>query len=110
MLGWYPDEIIVYLFRTMVRLIAEHDSETWPVAEAKVETSSSPESFYPIAEAIYSYTAEGKSYSGTAKRAFWLSSSAKRYADRFASTSRLAVRYDAKEPAESVLRELDQST
>jgi len=92
MLGWYLDEIIVYLFRTMVRLISEWRSETWPVAEGKLEKSSCPESFYPIAEAIYTYMAEGKCHSGTAERAFWLRSSAKHYADRFMSTSRLAVR------------------
>ena len=109
MLGWYLDEIIVYLFRTIARLIAEYKSRTWPVAEAKVEHSAWSPSIYPIAKVFYIYTADGTSYSGAAKRAFWLNSSARRYADRFTPSLSLAVRYNPKQPSASVLRASDQA-
>jgi hypothetical protein len=108
LLGWYLDELVVYLFRTIGRLIAEYDSKTWIVAEGKVEQSAASESIYPLAKVCYVYTADGKSYSGTAKRAFWLSSSASRYADRFTPTTTVSVRYNPNHPAESVLRKSDQ--
>ncbi|HKW98359.1 MAG TPA: DUF3592 domain-containing protein [Bryobacteraceae bacterium] len=103
------DEIIVYLFRTITRLIAEYKSRTWPVAEAKVKQAASAPSIYPIAKVFYGYAVDGQAYSGTAKRGFWLNNSARRYIDRFTPARRLAVRYNPKQPSASVLRASDQS-
>jgi hypothetical protein len=110
LLGWYLDAIVVYLFRTVLRLIKENRSNTWPVAQGSVESSCCPGSaLYPIAEVVYTYTAEGKSYSGVHKRAFfWSKNSATDYADRFTPTSYSVVRYKPGEPMKSVVRYWDQ--
>jgi hypothetical protein len=85
LLGLYLDCIIVYLFRTVLRLINENRSNGWPVVNGKTESSSCRGlDLYPSAEVVYTYTAEGKSYPGVHKRAFfWSKSLARDYADRF---------------------------
>jgi len=112
MLGWYLDEIVVYLVRTLLRLMSENRSRTWPVTTGRIEESSCPAwKSYPIAEVVYTYTAEGASYSGAHKRAFfWSKDSAKDYADRFTQTSCVVVRYKPGEPMKSVVRYWDQFT
>jgi hypothetical protein len=110
LLGLYLDAIIVYLFRTLLRLIKENRSNAWPVVNGSVESSSCPGlGHYPSAEVVYTYTTEGKSYWGVHKRAFfWSKSSAKDYADRFTPASYLVVRYKPGEPMKSVVRYWDQ--
>jgi hypothetical protein len=100
----------VYLFRTVLRLIKENRSKTWPVVNGKVESSSCPDlGLYSVAEVVYTYTAEDKGYSGVHKRAFfWSKESAEDYADRFTPTSYLVVRYKPGEPVKSVVRYWDQ--
>ena len=105
MLGWYFDEILVYLFRTIVRLVVEFRSRAWPLAEGKVEESRCEFSLYPTSEVTYVYGVERNSYKGTAKRAFFWNSSAKQYTSRFTPERLVTVRYNANEPAKSVLRE-----
>lgn len=107
MLGWYLDEIVVYLFRTVVRLIKEHRSSAWPVTEGRVLKTYPPgPGFYPEAEVAYTYTVEGKLYTGMHTRAFWFRSSAKDYADEFDPPRSLVVRY--RQPVTSVVRYRDQ--
>jgi Protein of unknown function (DUF3592) len=110
LLGVFLDNIIVYLFRTVLRLMSENRSRTWPVVNGKVESSSCPGLFLcPSAAVVYTYTVEGKSYSGVHKRAFfWSKESAEDYADRCTPTSYLVVRYNPGEPMKSVVRYWDQ--
>lgn len=108
MLGWYLDEIIVFLYRVLVRRIREKRSRGWPSAHGKVVTSESQDVFYPVAEVIYTYTADGKRYSGAHRRGFLFRNSAKEYADRFVPESELIVRYKPDQPTESVVWDKDQ--
>jgi hypothetical protein len=110
MLGLILDNILVYLFRTVVRLILEYRSERWPITTATLEESACSDSFYPEAELGYTYVAESSEYWGTSKRAFWWKSSAKRYADQFTPKCNLVVRYNPLRPAKTVMRERDQQS
>jgi hypothetical protein len=40
LLGWYLDDIIVFLLRTLYRLIRDRDTRTWPTVEGEVHTSA----------------------------------------------------------------------
>jgi hypothetical protein len=110
LLGVFLDNIIVYLFRTVLRLIKENRSNTWPVTKGSVESSCGPGlALYPMAEVVYTYTAEGARFSGLHKRAFfWSKSSATDYACRFTPASYFVVRYKPGEPMKSVVRYWDQ--
>jgi hypothetical protein len=110
MLGWFLDDIVVFRFRTILRYVRQVRSRNWPVASGTVEESRCVEcAMYPSAQLVYSYTVLGKGHSGTYKRGFWYRSSAKRYASRFTPSSRLVVRYRPDVPAESFIREEDQT-
>lgn len=109
MLGLILDNIIVYLFRHIRRLLEERRSSTWPTAEGTVEKSSWPtQTSYPLAEVLYKYTVDGNCYSGIHKRAFWFESAAKNYAEEFPPAINLVVRYKPGEPIRSVVHYWDQ--
>jgi hypothetical protein len=107
-MGFFLDNIVVFLFRTAVRLINEHRSNAWPAAEGRVAKAYPPgASIYPAAEVAYKYTVEGKTYTGMHTMAFWSSSSANEYAGRFEVGASLFVRYKPGEPTVSVVRQYD---
>jgi len=110
LLGWFLDDIVVFLFRTIVRFLREDRSRDWPVTSGTVEQSHCPETaMYPLAELVYSYSVDGVDHSGSFKRGFWHQKSAERYAGRFLPGSKLVVRYRPGEAAESCIREDDQA-
>ena len=86
-LSWYLDEIVVFWFRTMLRLINERRSRTWPNTQGKVSSDTQVLGFYPWAEIVYGYTVERESYTGVHKRAFFFKSSAKDYAGQFVAAT-----------------------
>ena len=103
--GLILDNILVFLFRTIVRLISEHRAERWPATRASVVQSNSPKiNLYPSAEVVYTYFVQGKRYSGVHSRAFYLHDSARDYAAEFVPVKSLVVRYRPELPQESVLR------
>ena len=106
-MGLFLDNIIVYLFMRVARLINEQRSNAWPAAEGRVVRAYSGASLYPAAEIAYKYTVEGKTYTGMNTMPFWLSSSAKVYAGRFLPGTTLILRYKPGKPAVSVVREYD---
>jgi hypothetical protein len=108
MLGLLLDNIIVYLFRTVRRLIGERRSRMWPVAEGRVLSGSLDLGPYPRADVIYTYALEGEEHIGTHTRGFYFKDSAKDYADRFAPSTDLNVRYNPQAPAVSIVRRQDQ--
>jgi len=102
--GLILDNIVVFLFRSIVRLIKEHRSNAWAVAEGRVVKAYAPgSSQYPTVEVAYTYTVEGKLYTGLSTRAFWLVSSAEEYARQFEPGNRLVVRYKPGDPMASVV-------
>ena len=105
MFGLVLDNIIVYLFRTVRRLIRENRSVSWPVTQGKVLRAYSADSAsYPQAEVIYTYRVGGKLYTGMHTMAFWCTGSAADYAGRFVQGQDLPVRYRPDQPAMSVVR------
>ena len=97
-------KIIVYLFRTVVRLTRERRSRKWPVTNGGVlEASLADLGGCPRAEVIYMYRVEGKPYTGLHKRGFWYRSSAEEYARHFPPKSDLVVRYNPRKPMASVV-------
>jgi hypothetical protein len=109
LLRWYLDEVVVYLFRTVVRRIKEHRSAGWPTTEGRLEKVYPPgPSWYPKTEVVYTYTVQGKRFTGVHTKAFWLESSAKDYAAKFETTRSLVVRYRLGEPTASLVRDPDQ--
>ena len=61
------------------------------------------------AELNYSYAVEGARYSGMARRRFIRKDSAENWLQRFTNSNMLTIRYSPKAPADSVLREEDQT-
>ena len=109
MLGWYLDEIIVFIFRTVVQLIKEHRSSDWPVVQGSMVKAYPPgSSIYPEAEIAYTYRVEGKLYTGMHSRGFFLKLSAEDFANQFHAPRNIVVRYRPGEPTASVLRQADQ--
>lgn len=105
-MGLFLDNIVVFLFRTVVRLINELRSNAWPAAEGTVVRAYPPGvSIYPAAEVAYKYSVEGKTYWGMHTMAFWSNSSAKECAGRSEPGTGLVVRYKPGEPTTSVIRE-----
>jgi hypothetical protein len=88
MLGLLLDNIIVYLFRTVRRLIGERRSN---VAGCGRESVIRFPRFGPLSP-----------------RGRYFKDSAKDYADRFAPSTDLNVRYNPQAPAVSIVRRQDQ--
>ncbi len=101
LLGWYLDEIIVFLVRTLLRLIRDRKTRTWPTVEGEIHTSARSSSFYPAAEITYMYSVDHERHFGIHKRAFFFPASAEEYAKRFVPNCKVTVRYSADDPDKS---------
>jgi hypothetical protein len=91
---------------------------SWPVELGRLESSRvvlSTSGGQPgvaaayYAELKYSYAVQGTSYSGLARRRFIRKESAESWVQRFTTSNMLTVRYSPDAPADSVLREEDQT-
>lgn len=60
-------------------------------------------------ELKYSYTVQGTSYPGSTRRRFMRKDSAEKWTQQFTTSDMLTVRYNPDAPADSVLREEDQT-
>jgi hypothetical protein len=109
LLGWYLDEISVFVFRTLLILIREYRSRTWPVTRAELLHSHNDESsLYPNVHFVYSYKIAGEPFTGTYTRGFWFSASAKEFHYRFLLAGYLLIRYRPNAPQESYIHRGDQ--
>ena len=61
------------------------------------------------AELKYSYAVQGAPYSGSVRRRFMRKDSAESWIQRFTNSNTLTIRYSPDAPADSVLREEDQT-
>lgn len=91
MLGWYLDEIVVFLLRTLFRLIRDRNTRTWPIVEGEIRTSGRSSSFYPTAEITYMHSVNDERHFGIHERAFFLRNSAEDYAKQFIPKSKITI-------------------
>jgi hypothetical protein len=108
LLGWYLDEITVFLSRTLFRLIRDHNTRTWLTAEGEIHASGRSSSFYPTAEISYMYSVNGERHFGIHERAYFFPNSAEEYAKRFIPKWKVTVRYNAVDPDKSFVSAHDQ--
>jgi hypothetical protein len=106
---WWLDDCVVFYVRLVFLLGTDLKAEKWSKVEATVEGARSLESWFPTSQVSYRYNADGSEHSGVSKRPFFRESSAQRYASRFVSGRNAQVRYNPKEPKESMLLEEDQA-
>ena len=100
-ISWLLD----YLLITAIRRIKEWRSDAWPIAQGTVHTSTSSGR---TAEVGYTYVANGEHYAGEHTRSFWFTDSAKTYAELFAPSTRVTIRYKVERAHISILRSQDQ--
>jgi len=104
--GLILDNILVFLYRTILRIVWEGRSNTWPTTVGVVEAAQASEhEMYPYAEVIYSYSVDNESYSGSYIRGCWFDNTAERFAKRFMPPKRVIIRYRPDNPAESFIKE-----
>jgi hypothetical protein len=107
-LGWYLDEIIGYIVRSIIRFVKVRQSAGWPVGTGTV--SSSRTKYGPgghVAEVIYAYTHQGEYYGGTYRRPFFFGSSAEHYLQRFTPESSIEIRIKPGQPEISFVHDDD---
>ena len=103
--GLILDNILVFLYRTILRIVWEGRNNTWPTTVGVVEAAQAPEhEMYPYAEVIYSYSVDNESYSGSYKRLL-VRQYGQRFAKRFMPPKRVIIRYRPDNPAESFIKE-----
>ena len=102
-------EIIVFVLRTLFRLIQDRNTRTWPTTEGVIQTSDCPSSSFLAAEVTYVYSVRDERHFGTQKKAFWSKDSALDYATQFIPNRKCVVRYSQTDPTESFISEDDQA-
>jgi hypothetical protein len=108
LLGWYLDEIVAFLSRTLFRLIRDRNTRTWPTVEGEIQTSGRFGSFYPTSEITYMYSVNGERHFGIHERAFFFRDSAEEYAKRFIPKWKVTIRYSVDDPHKSFVSVHDQ--
>jgi hypothetical protein len=109
-LGWFLDAVVVFLSRTLLRLVRDRKTAEWPTVEGIIHTSARSGSAYPAAEITYMYSVNNEGYFGVHNRAFFFRDSADDYAKLFIPEWKLTVRYSAKDPQASFVSDHDQVT
>jgi hypothetical protein len=100
-ISWLLD----YLLSTAIRRRQEQRSSGWPKARATVYTSTSEGR---TAELVYTYIVDGERYTGEHTRSFWFLDSARTYAELFAPSATVTVRYRPEQAHISIMRSQDQ--
>jgi Protein of unknown function (DUF3592) len=98
-------KLIIFLIRSLFRLIWIFSTRTWPRVEGEIQTSGSHNG---SAEITYTYSVSNKRYSGVHKRAFSFDDSAKEYARQFIPKWKITIRYSPGDPRESFVSADDQ--
>lgn len=107
LLGWFIDDIVVFLFRTIVMFVQERRGRNWPTSSATV-IAVYESTAYPNVQLVYKYVAAGETWIGIHTRGFWLADSAKLFANQFRISTDLTVRYEVGDPSKSVVLRSDQ--
>jgi Protein of unknown function (DUF3592) len=108
-MGWFIDILFGYLIRTLIRALKARRSNTWPVENATVTFSSTSGGYGgPVAEVGYSYTHQGRFFSGGYQKPFIFLESAKRYAAGLTRGTHIVVRVKPDHPEVSLVHDSDQ--
>jgi hypothetical protein len=109
MAGWFLDILIGYLIRFMVRMVKARGSHTWPLENATVSFSNASNGYGgPIAEVGYTYSYQGRFFSGGYRKPFILHNSAKRYVAVLLKGTHIIVRVKPGQPETSIVSDKDQ--
>lgn len=107
--GWFLDEIIGYLIRTLAYAIRAHRSDHWITQKATVHRTASEYAYGGVVgEVCYTYTHRGEYYSGVYRKPFWLYSSAKDYVARFPAGMQLLIKVNPDRPEISFCADRNQ--
>src|SRR5579863_3972771 len=104
------DNILVFLFRTILRIVREIRSERWNRTEGTVDGVFAPEhEMYPYASLTYAYSVQDEGYSGRFERGYWDDYDAAQFAARYPVGARMVIRYRPGQPDQSFFSESDQA-
>ena len=110
MLPLIADNIVVFLFRVIIRAFFRAQSHSWAKTEGIIKRALAPErTMYPSLEICYAYKVKFERYSGNYKRGFWYRESARNLAQKFVPSEHLTVRVHPTNPEKSYVFEEDQS-
>lgn len=111
MLGWYIDEIIGYIIRTIIRRFKAQQSTGWPIQMGTISRSTVDYGIGGhVAEVTYTYTYDGEYYGGTHWKPFFFGSSGKDYVERFEPGSDISVRVNPGNREVSFVHDDDQTS
>ena len=103
------DNIIVFLFRTFLRMMFRYECQSWSRSSTRIQEAKAVEgTMYPCTQVRYTYTVNGAQHEGKYKRGFWSHDSAKRLASEFTKAHSLTIRVSPNNPERSYLLEEDQ--
>jgi hypothetical protein len=106
--GLILDNILVFLFRVILRLARELRAAKWVTTEAVVSQALADTGMYPSTAVKYSYIVAGTKYHGEFSRGFWHADSAEGFAEWFQESRTIVIRYDPANHERSYFLETDQ--
>jgi hypothetical protein len=107
-IGLILDNIVVFLYRVIVRAADQYRSRNWATTVGVVENAYSEGGSYPFAEVVYTYSVNNQNYSGRYTKGYWLEASARQYINHFPEAGKLVIRYQTEKPGTSSVRETEQ--
>jgi len=109
MISWFAYVVVGYLVRMTIGLVKGRGSDQWPRENATVWSSNTSNLYGGgVAEIIYSYSHNGRYFSGTHEKQFLSYDSANWYVAGFPKGAQLVVRVKPGRPKTSILRDDDQ--
>jgi len=104
------DNILVFLWRTIVHGIREFRCMKWPLTVGTIDNVACPDhEMYPYAEIHYCYKIGKEEYDARWVRGFWYSDSARELARRYRRLRSVRVRYMPGSPTKSYILDNDQA-
>jgi hypothetical protein len=97
------------------QVLKRRRARTWPTGQGRVDSTavglvgSGTQQSKFVAEVRYSYTVEGRNYSGVLRRSFMRKGSADKWIGDYPNGRTLIVRYNSNKARDSVLFEREQA-
>ncbi|HEU5352498.1 MAG TPA: hypothetical protein VFU55_12955 [Terracidiphilus sp.] len=109
MAGLILDNVVIYVVLTTIRLFWRLRSKRWPLVKGTLPSATLSTWLYDCPIIRYKYSVEGKVYSGSYRRGFWLNKKlAEKLAHKFENLKFIAVRHHPIWHSSSYLWEEDQ--
>jgi hypothetical protein len=103
-------KILVFLLRTILRIVREIRSEKWNRTEAMIDGSYAPEhESFPYASLTYLYSLNGEEHSGRYETGFSDDYSAAELTQRYPEGTKIVIRYRPGQLDQSYFSESDQA-